>query len=107
LIEERYGWTDSEIAHGVPYARFIQISRVASEQKAEDLKVRMKEQAFLGWLFYKMQPLKKGYEHMNYKDWLINLGLSDKDLEENVEKLKEKALKIADDIIKMDKKHRR
>ena len=91
----------------MPYARFIQISRVASEQKAEDLKIRMKEQAFLGWLFYMLQPLKKGFTHMNYQQWLGNLGLTDKELEQDISVLKEKALKIAEDIVKMDKKHRR
>ena len=77
--------------------------RVTSEQDANEQKGRMREQAFLGWLMYLMQPTGMKRK-VSYKEWLKNLGLSEKgEKPENLEELRNKALKIADDIIKMDK----
>lgn len=82
--------------------------RVAKEQDAKEKKERMREQAFLGWLFYRMQPTDKRHVKMSYEDWLRNLGLSEKgEKVENIEELKKRALKIAEDIVNRDKGRRR
>lgn len=81
--------------------------RVASEQNANEKKGRMREQAFLGWLMYLMQPTGK-MRKKSYREWLRGLGLSEEgDSIENVEELKRKALKTAEDIVNMDKGRRR
>jgi len=81
--------------------------RVASEQNADEKKDRMREQAFLGWQFYLMQPTGK-MRKKSYREWLRGFGLSEEgDSIENIEELKRKALKTAEDIVNMDKGRRR
>jgi len=93
----------------LPYARYLQILRVASEQKVDDLRMRMREQAYLGWLIYLMQPTAKGIRKMSFQEWLTNFGLLEekgkKERIEDVEAMKRKSLAIAEKIVEMDKKH--
>ena len=93
----------------MPYARYLQILRVASEQKVDDLRMRMREQAYLGWLIYLMQPTTtKGQRKMSFQEWLTNFGLleekGEKERIEDVEAMKRKSLAIAEKIVEMDKK---
>jgi hypothetical protein len=82
--------------------------RVASEQSARQLKERMREQAFLGWQIYLMQPSGKMHRKMSLKKWLEGFDLLEEIKGyENVEELKKKALKTAENIIKMDKGRKR
>ena len=77
--------------------------RVASEQDLVEKKERMREQAFLGWQFYLMQPTGKERKK-SYREWLRNFGLAEEgDRIEDVEELKRKALKTAEDIVNKDK----
>ena len=79
--------------------------RVAREQEAIEKKERMREQAFLGWIIYRLQPSEKA--KLSYKEWLRNFGLSEEgEKAEDIEELKKKALKIAEDIVNMDKGRR-
>ena len=81
--------------------------RVASEQNAREEKGRMKEQAFLGWIMYLMQPTVGGSKKRSYREWLRNFGLSEEgDSIEDIEEMKKKALKTAEDIVNMDKGRR-
>lgn len=72
----------------------------------EDLRTRMREQAYLGWLIYLLQPVAKYRRKMSFQDWLKNLGLSVEKGEksEDVEEMKRKSLEIAKRIVEMDKK---
>ena len=92
----------------MPYARYLQILRVASEQKVDDLRMRMREQAYLGWLIYLMQPTAKRIRKMSFQEWLTNFGLLEekekKERIEDVEEMKRKSLAIAEKIVEMDKK---
>lgn len=81
--------------------------RVASEQNAREEKGRMKEQAFLGWMMYLMQPTGRNRK-LSYREWLRQFGLSKEgDSIEDVEELKREALKTAEDIVNRDKGRRR
>jgi len=86
----------------------LQILRVASEQKVDDLRMRMREQAYLGWLIYLMQPTTKRIRKMSFQEWLTNFGLLEekekKERIEDVESMKRKSLAIAEKIVKMDNK---
>ncbi|GAH24420.1 unnamed protein product, partial [marine sediment metagenome] len=90
------------------YARYLQLLRVASEQKVDDLRMRMREQAYLGWLIYLMQPTAKRIRKMSFQEWLTNFGLLEekekKERIEDVEAMKRKSLTIAEKIVEMDKK---
>ncbi|GAJ17192.1 unnamed protein product, partial [marine sediment metagenome] len=94
----------------LPYARYLQILRVASEQKVGDLRMRMREQAYLGWLIYLIQPASKRTRKMSFREWLTNFGLLEekekKEKAEDVEAMKRKSLEIAEKIVEMDKRHR-
>ena len=80
--------------------------RVASEQNAREEKGRMKEQAFLGWIMYLTQPTGR-HKKLSYREWLRNFGLSEEgDSIEDIEKMKEEALKTAEDIVNRDKGRR-
>ncbi|MBA7539948.1 hypothetical protein ES705_32237 [subsurface metagenome] len=86
----------------------MQILRVASEQKVDDLRMRMREQAFLGWQIYLQQPTAKGFRKMTFQKWLENFGLLEekekKERIEDVEAMKRKSLAIAEKIVEIDKK---
>ncbi len=86
----------------------MQILRVASEQKVDDLRMRMREQAYLGWLIYLMQPTTKRVRKMSFQEWLTNFGLLEekgkKEKAEDVEAMRRKSLAIAEKIVEMDKK---
>jgi len=92
----------------LPYARYLQVTRVALEQSARESKERMREQAFLGWQIYLVQPSGKRHRKISYKEWLEGFDLLEETrVYENVEELKKKALKTAEDIVNMDKGRRR
>ena len=86
----------------------MQILRVASEQKVDDLRMRMREQAYLGWLIYLMQPTTKRVRKMSFQEWLTNFGLLEekgkKEKAEDVEAMRRKSLAIAEKIVEMDRK---
>jgi len=92
----------------LPYARYLQILRVASEQKVDDLRMRMREQSYLGWLIYLQQPTIKGGRKMTFQRWLESFGLLEekekKERIEDVEAMKRKSLAIAEKIEDMEKK---
>ena len=70
----------------------------------------MREQAYLGWLIYLLQPIAARRRRMSFQEWLTNLGLSEvkgkKERAEDVESMKKKSLEVAQKIVEMDKKHR-
>ena len=71
----------------------------------------MREQAYLGWIIYLLQPVSaKGRRKMSLQDWLTNFGLLEKKTKEeeleDVEEMRSKSLEIANKIIEMDKRHR-
>lgn len=81
--------------------------RVAGEQNANEKRERLKELAFLGWQFYLMQPTGRERKK-SYGEWLRDFGLAEEgEKVENIEELKRKALKVAEDIVNMDKGRRR
>ena len=86
----------------------MQILRVASEQKFEDLRIRMREQAYLGWQIYLLQPSKQ--RKISFQKWLENFGLLDEKEEkkgiEDIEMMRKKSLAIAEKIVEMDKRGR-
>jgi len=85
----------------------MQLVRVASSQKIEELRIRMTEQAYLGWLIYLLQPIAIREHRMTFQEWLRDLGLAEgEDKGEDLESMKKKALQIAERIVEMDKKHR-
>lgn len=94
----------------LPYARYLQVLRVSSEQKVDDLRMRMREQSYLGWLIYLLQPASKTRRKMSFQNWLESFGLLEekerKEKIEDVEKMKRKSLEIAQKIVEMDKGHR-
>jgi len=86
----------------------MQLVRVASSQKVEELRMRMKEQAYLGWLIYLLQPIAIREDRMTFQEWLRGLGLSEgEEKSEDLESMKKKSLEIAQKIVDMDKKARR
>jgi len=70
----------------------------------------MREQAYLGWLIYLMQPTAERIRKMSFQEWLTNFGLLEekekKERIEDVEAMKRKSLEIAEKIVEMDKRHR-
>ncbi len=68
----------------------------------------MRQQAYLGWLIYLMQPTTKRGRKMSFQSWLENFGLLEKKTKEerveDVEKMKRKSLEIAQKIVEMDQK---
>lgn len=85
----------------------MQLVRVASDQKVEELRLRMREQAYLGWLIYLLQPIAIREHRMTFQEWLGGLGFptEGKEKVEDLEAMKKKSLEIAQKIIDMDKKH--
>lgn len=70
----------------------------------------MREQSYLGWLIYLLQPTAKRIRKMSFQEWLTNFGLLEekgkKERIEDVEAMKKKSLEIANKIVEMDQKHR-
>ena len=68
----------------------------------------MREQSYLGWLIYLMQPTAKKIRKISFQKWLDNFGLLEekakKERIEDVEVMKKKSLAIAEKIVEMDKK---
>ena len=80
--------------------------RVGRSEEATEKKERMREQAFLGWIIYRLQPGEKS--KLSYKEWLRNFGLSEEGEKfEDIEELKKRALKTAEDIVNRDKGRRK
>lgn len=79
-----------------------------SKQKVEELRMRMREQAYLGWLIYLMQPAATRGQKMSFHEWLTNFGLlEEKEKKEGIkeiEAMKRKSLEIAQKIVEMDQK---
>lgn len=85
----------------------MQLVRVASSQKVEELRMRMREQAYLGWLIYLLQPIAIREHRMTLQEWLRGLGLTEgEEKVEDLESMRKKSLQIAERIVEMDKKHR-
>jgi hypothetical protein len=68
----------------------------------------MRLQAYLGWLFYLLQPTIKKHRRRTLKEWLNELGLGEtpettKEPQEKIDVMKKKSLAIAEKIIAMDK----
>lgn len=68
--------------------------------------MRMREQSYLGWIIYLLQPTGEGKQKMTFQKWLTNFGLLEENVED-VESMKKKSLEIAKKIVDMDKKARR
>ncbi|MQY60004.1 MAG: hypothetical protein GH144_10465 [Clostridia bacterium] len=65
----------------------------------------MREQAYLGWLIYLLQPIAIREHRMTFQEWLRGLGLAEgEEKVEDVEAMKRKSLAIAEKIVEMDKK---
>lgn len=63
--------------------------------------MRLREQAYLGWLI--VQPIARK-RRIDFQEWLKMLGLIDgEDKAEDLEAMKKKSLEIAQKIIEMDK----
>ena len=73
------------------------------------MRMRMREQAYLGWLIYLMQPTAERIRKMSFQEWLTNFGLLEekekKERIEDVEAMRKKSLEIANKIVEMDQKH--
>jgi len=86
----------------------LQIVRVASEQKVDDLRMRMREQSYLGWLIYLLQPIADRMRKISFQEWLTKFGLLEekgrKERLEDIEAMKKKSLQIAQEIVEMDKR---
>lgn len=84
----------------------MQLVRVASDQQVEELRLRMREQAYLGWLIYLLQPIAIREHRMTFQEWLRGLGFTEGEEKiEDLEAMKRKSLEIAERIIEMDKSH--
>lgn len=69
----------------------------------EEFKLRLREQAYLGWLI--VQPVARK-RRISFQEWLRSLGLAEGEEEvEDLESMKKKSLAIAQKIIEMDKNH--
>lgn len=72
--------------------------------------MRMREQAYLGWLIYLLQPGSKMGRKISFKEWLTDFGLIEektktkKERVEDVESMRKKSLDIARKIVEMDQK---
>lgn len=70
----------------------------------------MREQAYLGWMIYLIQPTDGKHRKMSFQKWLNDFGLLEekdkKESVENVEAMKAKSLEIAQRIVEMDRSHR-
>jgi hypothetical protein len=66
----------------------------------------MREQAYLGWMIYLLQPTTAEIQKMSFQKWLTNFGLLEEKVED-IESMKKKSLEIAKKIVDMDKKARR
>jgi hypothetical protein len=89
----------------LPFARYVQLSRLVNEQKTYEIKLQMKMQAHLGWIIYLLQPQKEGNKKVSYHDFLEDVGLEDKkeQTKEDIEGMKKCSLEIANKIISQDK----
>jgi len=80
----------------------LQLVRVISSQKVEEYRMRLQEQAYLGWLI--VQPVARKRK-ITFQEWLRSLGLTEgEEKVEDLESMKKKSLEIAQRIIEMDKK---
>lgn len=81
----------------------MQLIRVILNQKVEEYKMRLREQAYLGWLI--VQPVARK-RRITFMEWIRDLGLAEGEEEvEDLEAMKRKSLEIAQKIIEMDQKH--
>lgn len=82
----------------------MQLVRVVLTQKAEEFKMGLRTQAYLGWLI--VQPVARK-QRISFQEWLGSLGLAEgEEKVEDLESMEKKSLEIAQKIIEMDKKSR-
>ena len=80
----------------------MQLVRVVAIHRAEEYIMRLREQAYLGWLI--VQPVARK-RRISFQEWLRSLGLAEgEEKVEDLESMKKKSLEIAQKIIEMDKK---
>lgn len=60
-----------------PYTRFLQLARVAAQERAREQRDELRRAALVGYQFYICQPLEKGRRHKTFAQWLQGLGLAE------------------------------
>lgn len=98
-IQRRYGWTDDVILN-LPFARLLQINRIIAKSELEEFKERY-------FLALRQCFPWEAKENETFKDYLKRVGYFDKDDVEDkfdLESEKERALKIAERIVALDKR---
>jgi hypothetical protein len=60
-----------------PYTRFLQLARVAAQERAREQRDELRQAALVGYQFYICQPMEKGRRHKTFAQWLQGFGLAD------------------------------
>lgn len=65
MIQSRYGWTDEYLLEKLPYARLLEVARVASLAALEEERSRWRRVAFAVWMLMRIQvPLDQFYAEL-------------------------------------------
>ncbi len=105
-MQARYGWTDEYVV-GMPYARFVQVSRVLTEALQEEQDEQYKLAAYIGWQDYYTQMMvwgKRGQPVKSFKQWLIDQGLHEPErrlTEEEEREIERYALSAGEDVLRI------
>lgn len=59
----------------IPYARFLQLARVAAREKAREQNEELRRTALIGYQFYLCQPVEKGHQHKSFSQWSRAFGV--------------------------------
>lgn len=62
----------------MPYARFIQLSRIAGEKEIEEKQDEWRRHAFSGWLAYVVQPKPRRHRLISWQQWQRIFGMQPK-----------------------------
>lgn len=61
----------------IPYTRFLQLARVAAQERAREQRDELRCAALIGYQYYLCQPLEKGKRHKTFAQWQKMIGLVD------------------------------
>ncbi len=89
----------------LPYARFVQIGRTIAEAMADEVMDEYRLSAYVGWQSYLTQMMVWGgkKQSKSFKQWLVDLRLSEPDeplTPEQEKEIERRAIAEAEDILK-------
>lgn len=81
-MQNRNPWVTDEVLKDpdrMPMQRFVQLWRIASRRRRDEVRDRMRGHAWTAWWVYRTMELAPPSSHMSWEEWISAMGLRDED----------------------------